>query len=168
METTLRELVYKHSLIDIYNALISISNDLQRDIDCFRGQSKLFFSAHNPSRLPKPIQPPPADILEILETGTETEAPAPVPVPPARTDKDKKEAHKKAIRAKYDENAAKGIAPTSLLTKEALTNWINDGKTYWTIAEETGASDADVSTMAKLHGLQSTLSKIIAGKKQMK
>ena len=116
----------------------------------------------------KPIPPPPADIMEYLETGTELEAPAPVPVPPARTDKDKKEAHKKAIKAKYDENAAKGIAPTSLLTKEALTNWINDGKTYWTIAEETGASDADVSTMAKLHGLQSTLSKIIAGKKQMK
>ena len=88
--------------------------------------------------------------------------------PFARTDKDKKDAHKKAIKEKYEENGAKGIIPTSLLTKEALTEWLNDGKTYWQIAEETGASDADVSTMAKLHGLQSTLSKIIAGKKQIK
>ena len=162
MEATLRELVFKHGIPEVYKSLSFLVLDIERDIKTFRSMSG--------SHTPKPIPPPPADIMEFLETGTEIETEPPVPVPPptTRTHKDKKDAHKKAIKEKYEENGAKGIIPTSLLTKDALTEWLNDGKTYWQIAEETGASDADVSTMAKLHGLQSTLSKIIAGKKQIK
>jgi len=59
---------------------------------------------------------------------------------------------------KRKEQEAKGINPKDLLTKENLKKWyVDDGKTFAFIAREyVGCKDSEVSSAAKLFGLQST------------
>jgi len=59
---------------------------------------------------------------------------------------------------KRKELEEKGISPKTLLTKENLKKWIEEeGRTYSYIAREyTGTRDYDVSTAAKLYGIENT------------
>ena len=58
--------------------------------------------------------------------------------------------------AKRRELEGQGINPTSLLTKENLSTWLSEGKTYSQIArEDVGLREEDVSAAAKKHGLSS-------------
>jgi hypothetical protein len=152
MEQTLKQLIFQNSFTAIYDCLNQIAEDTRHDLE------KISLPLA-PKRKPEFLQVQMPKVLpEIIEFCNE-----PVPKAPAPTNK---EIHKKAVLAKAETLKLAGVQPGSLLTKEALTKWINDGKTYWFIAEETGASDAEVSAMAKAFGLQSTLSKIVAGKKK--
>lgn len=80
----------------------------------------------------------------------------------------KREKHEEIIQKKRADLIQKGVVPSSVLTKENLTAWMKEGKTYWQIAEETGCKDAEVSAAAKSFGLQSTMSKYIIAKRAMK
>jgi hypothetical protein len=151
MEPTLKQLIFSNSFSAVYNCLNEIAEDTRHDLE--KISLPLAPKAKKPERVSTPV---PATI-EFCET-------VPIPKPTTLTNK---EIHKKAVLAKAETLKQSGVVPGSLLTKEALTKWINDGKTYWFIAEETGASDAEVSAMAKAFGLQSTLSKIVAGKKKI-
>jgi hypothetical protein len=150
MEQTLKQLIFQNSFTAIYDCLNEIAEDTRHDLE--KISLPLAPKAKKPERVATPL-PPTIEFCDL-----------PVPKAPALTNK---EIHKKAVLAKAETLKQSGVVPGSLLTKEALTKWINDGKTYWFIAEETGASDAEVSAMAKAFGLQSTLSKIVAGKKKI-
>ena len=80
---------------------------------------------------------------------------------------DKKTHHKMAIDKRVAELRSQGKeAPFPLLTQENMTQWIEkDGLTYWKIAEMTGATDLQVSSVAKMYRLQSNASKMIMFKK---
>jgi hypothetical protein len=98
---------------------------------------------------------------------------APVPEPePEKVVSDKKMAdlskrkmHKEAIAKRKEMLDAQGINGRQLLTADAMKKWIDDGKTYWDIAEQTGVPDTDISVLAKSFGLQSKVSKLIAFKR---
>lgn len=92
----------------------------------------------------------------------------PVQEVPVVNTQDKKKAHKEAVTKKAEEMKAKGVSPMTLLTLNNMKKWIDEGKTYWWIAEETGASDPEVSMMAKQFGLQSNVSKMVGLKKAKK
>lgn len=156
MEFTLKQLILLNSFSAVYAAIHEIAEDMRNDLE------KVSLPLAPRVKKPEPIKPPPPEIIELLESQPSPVSDVPVPDVPAKT---KREIHQKAIQVKAAELKAKGLSANSLLTKEAMTEWIGAGKTYWLIAEETGASDAEVSAMAKLYGLQSTLSKIVAGKK---
>lgn len=67
-----------------------------------------------------------------------------------------KEEQREAVQKKRSELDAKGIKPESLLTKENLENWINQGMSYQRIAREfVGVPDNEVSAIARSFGLQS-------------
>jgi hypothetical protein len=150
MEQTLKQLIFSSSFSAVYVCLNEIAEDMRHDLE------KVSLPLAPRTKKPEPIKPPPPEIIQFLEPEVPSNE-----VPP----KTKKDIHHKAIQAKAVELKAKGISANSLLTKESMSEWIGTGKSYWSIAEETGASDAEVSAMAKLYGLQSTLSKIVAGKK---
>lgn len=82
--------------------------------------------------------------------------------------KKKREKHEADIVSKRKEYESKGIQPESLLTRENLSNWLNEGKTYWEIAEVTGCKDLEISVKAKSFGLQSKMSKFIIAKRAVK
>jgi hypothetical protein len=150
MEPTLKQLIFSNSFSAVFNCLNEIAEDTRHDLEKI---SLPLAPKKKPERASTPI-PPTIEFCEI-----------PVPKAPVATNK---EIHKKAVLAKATELKETGVSPGSLLTKENMSKWIIDGKSYWHIAEETGASDAEVSAMAKVYGLQSILSKIVAGKKQKK
>jgi hypothetical protein len=178
MEQTLKQLIFQNSFAAIYDCLNQIAEDTRHDLEKI---SLPLAPKKKPEKLlvqfpetiefcnepvPKAIVPATfqaSSMVQVQLPKTIEFCNEPVPKAPAPTNK---EIHKKAVSAKAETLKNAGIQPGSLLTKEALTKWINDGKTYWYIAEETGASDAEVSAMAKAFGLQSTLSKIVAGKKK--
>ena len=74
---------------------------------------------------------------------------------------DKKKKHKDAIIAKRNELVQKGIEPSTLLTMNAMKAWLEAGRTYWWIAEETGNPDVEVSAKAKQYGIKSKVSKMV-------
>lgn len=82
--------------------------------------------------------------------------------------KAKREKHEADIAAKRKEYQDKGVDPVSLLTKENLVAWLQQGLTYWQIAEATGCKDAEISAKAKGFGLQSQMSKYIIAKRLAK
>ena len=98
-------------------------------------------------------------------------APTPEPVPEKvvsekkMADLNKKKIHKEAVAKQKEKLDAQGINGRQLLTADAMKKWIDDGKTYWDIAEQTGVPDADISVLAKSFGLQSKVSKLIGLKK---
>jgi len=113
----------------------------------------------------KDILPTPAP------TPTPTPAPAPAPEPEKvvsekkMADLSKKKMHKEAIAKRKEMLDAQGINGRQLLTADAMKKWIDDGKTYWDIAEQTGVPDTDISVLAKSFGLQSKVSKLISFKR---
>ena len=98
-------------------------------------------------------------------------APIPEPVPEKvmqdkkMADLNKRRIHKETIAKQKEKLDAQGINGRQLLTADAMKKWIDDGKTYWDIAEQTGVPDADISVLAKSFGLQSKVSKLIGLKK---
>jgi hypothetical protein len=68
---------------------------------------------------------------------------------------DIKDRHRKAIQDKFEELTAQGVDPNTLLTKESLKRWLDDGKSYNTIAREVGLHESVVSRVAKEFGLES-------------
>lgn len=68
---------------------------------------------------------------------------------------DIKDRHRKAIQDKFEELSGKGVDPNMLLTKESLKTWLDDGKSYNTIAREVGLHESVVSKAAKEFGLES-------------
>jgi len=80
-------------------------------------------------------------------------------------DLNKRRIHKETIAKQKEKLDAQGINGRQLLTADAMKKWIDDGKTYWDIAEQTGVPDADISVLAKSFGLQSKVSKLIGLKK---
>jgi hypothetical protein len=74
--------------------------------------------------------------------------------------------HREEVMKKYNDLVAKGIKPESLLTKENMTKWLNEGMSYMRIArEQVGLPDTQISAMAKQFGLQSDARKYIVMKK---
>jgi hypothetical protein len=59
-------------------------------------------------------------------------------------------------KLKYEENVAKGIEPTTLLTKENLEDWIGvEGYTYAHVAAKiVGCKEEEVSSLAKVFGIK--------------
>ncbi len=113
----------------------------------------------------------PVEIPTVLSPALPNPTPAPPvsPVtPPAVVVEgvDKKIMHKDAILKKRAELTEQNIEGRTLLTEANLKKWIAEGLTYWKIAELTGVWDAEVSALAKSHGLQSTVSKNIIFKKK--
>jgi hypothetical protein len=98
-------------------------------------------------------------------------APVPEPVPEKvvsekkMADLSKKKMHKETVAKRKEVLEAQGINGRQLLTADAMKKWIDDGKTYWDIAEQTGVPDTDISVLAKSFGLQSKVSKLIGLKK---
>jgi len=74
--------------------------------------------------------------------------------------------HREEVMKKYNDLVAKGIKPESLLTKDNMTKWLNEGMSYMRIArEQVGLPDTQISAMAKQFGLQSDARKYIVMKK---
>lgn len=113
---------------------------------------------------PKPVKEkkwtPPVPVVAIPE-------PVPEKVVPEKkmADLNKKKMHKETVAKRKEMLEAQGINGRQLLTADAMKKWIDDGKTYWDIAEQTGVPDIDISVLAKSFGLQSKVSKLIAFKK---
>jgi hypothetical protein len=68
---------------------------------------------------------------------------------------DIKDRHRKAIQEKFEELTAQGVDPNTLITKDSLKSWLDDGKSYNTIAREVGLHESVVSRVAKEFGLES-------------
>jgi hypothetical protein len=100
-----------------------------------------------------------------VATPVSTSIPETTPTPETPVG-DKRVAHKNAILKKREELTKQGINGHSLLSEANLKQWVNDGKTYWKIAEETGVWDAEISSLAKSYGVQSEVSKFIGLKKK--
>lgn len=99
-------------------------------------------------------------IKEVQITGKATEIGV---TPKRRFDKDEQKAE---VLKKKKELEAKGIKPESLLTKENLTKWLEEGMSYQRIAREhVGVSENEVSAVAKTFGLQSNISKFMFARK---
>jgi len=117
------------------------------------------------------IETPP--VKKVVKKTPVPPAPAPTPEPvPEKVvsekkmaDLSKKKMHKEAIAKRKEILEAQGINGRQLLTADTMKKWIDDGKTYWDIAEQTGVPDSDISVLAKSFGLQSKVSKLIAFKK---
>jgi len=148
MDNALKEMVFKYGFRTVHTALIELADIIRRDAEDFQ---KISY----PLAPRREIQPPP-EIIFIPEVKPETPEDA----------KSKKANHSEAISKKRLELEAKGVNPSTLLTVTALSKWINEGKTYWWIAEETGNPDTQVSVMAKQFGLQSQVSKMVLFKKK--
>ena len=105
-------------------------------------QLKVALKREVPAATPAPVTPvvstPP--VLEI------SEAP-----------EDKKTIHRNAIVKKRAELDGQGITGQSLLTETNMKKWIDDGFSYWKIAEQTGVWDAEVSAAAKKFNLKSAV-----------
>jgi len=104
-------------------------------------------------------------VLPPVPAPTPTPAPEKVVSEKKMADLSKKKMHKEAIAKRKEMLEAQGINGRQLLTADAMKKWIDDGKTYWDIAEQTGVPDSDISVLAKSFGLQSKVSKLIAFKK---
>lgn len=77
-----------------------------------------------------------------------------------------KQEHNTTIEKKYAELKGKGINPESLLSKENLEKWLNDGMSYMRISrEKVGLGDKIVSEYAKKYNLKSTITKLKEQKK---
>ena len=77
-----------------------------------------------------------------------------------------KQEHITAIEKKYAELKGKGINPESLLSKENLEKWLNEGMSYMRISrEKVGLADKIVSEYAKKYNLKSTITKLKEQKK---
>jgi len=107
---------------------------------------------------PKPEPKPESKMVIFTNTIENVETPTP--------DLDKRKIHKEVILKKKALLESQGISPSKLLTEEALRKWIADGKSYWTIAEEIGVLDAEISALAKKIGVQSKVSKLAFMKKK--
>ena len=141
-------MVFKYGFRTVHTALMELAEIIRKDAEDFQRISYPL--------APRRTQPPPEIIIIKEEEKTET------PEDP----KTKKALHKEIVEKKNAELFAKGIKANTLLTLNAMSNWIKEGKTYWWIAEETGVSDAEVSAMAKQYGLQSQVSKMVLFKKK--
>jgi len=77
-----------------------------------------------------------------------------------------KQEHNTTIEKKYAELKGKGINPESLLSKENLEKWLNEGMSYMRISrEKVGLADKIVSEYAKKYNLKSTITKLKEQKK---
>lgn len=76
-----------------------------------------------------------------------------------------KEEHREAVNKRRIELENKGINPMNLLTKDNLTNWLNQGYSYQKISRETGVHEGQISALATTHGLRSNISKMVYFKK---
>lgn len=78
-----------------------------------------------------------------------------------RDPKEMKEFQKAAVEAKRKENEAAGLSPSDFLTRENLTQWIEqEGKTYaWVAREKAGCPETQVAAQAQMMGLKSRISK---------
>lgn len=80
--------------------------------------------------------------------------------------KEKMKAHREAIQKRRQELAAQGVIPETQLTEENLKKWIQqERKNYWTIAEETGCNDTDISNIAKSKSIFSEVAMMIRKKR---
>ncbi len=82
------------------------------------------------------------------------------------SEKFSKQKHKEEVLKKRKELEEKGIKPESLLTKENLQKWLEDGLSYMRIArEKVGIPENEISTIAKTLGLQSNVKRYIVNKR---
>ena len=78
---------------------------------------------------------------------------------------EEKRKHKEAVKAKRDELQKQGIRPSSLLTKENLKKWLDQGMSYQRIAREfVGLSETIISHEAEKHGMKSQIAGIMKRK----
>ena len=121
--------------------------------------------------VPPAVKGPPKPVKEKKWTPPVPVAAVPEPVPekvvPEKkmADLNKRKIHKETVAKQKEKLDAQGINGRQLLTADAMKKWIDDGKTYWDIAEQTGVPDTDISVLAKSFGLQSKVSKLIGLKK---
>jgi hypothetical protein len=78
---------------------------------------------------------------------------------------EEKRIHKETVKKKHDELVSQGIKPSSLLTKENLTKWLGEGKSYQRIAREhVGLNETIISHTASRYGLSSQIAGIMRRK----
>ena len=71
---------------------------------------------------------------------------------------EEKRNHKDAVRTKREELQKQGIRPSSLLTKENLKKWLDQGMSYQRIArEKVGLNETIISQEAEKHGMKSQI-----------
>lgn len=145
IQKELRNLLVCYGVEKVNMGWVSLLTDLEAQIKNFRKREE-------PVEVPTVISP-----VSALPVSTAAVAVEGV---------DKKTAHKNAILKKRAELTEQKVEGRTLLTEASMKKWIAEGLTYWKIAELTGVWDAEVSTIAKNFGLQSTVSKTIAFKKK--
>lgn len=106
--------------------------------------------------------------LEAPKANPVVEPLKPVVDVPKEEQTDKKAKHIAVLLAKRKELEEKEENPEDYLTEERLTQWINEGKSYWDIAELTGCPDALVSSTCRVFNLKSQAAQRIAQLKSMK
>ena len=155
IEHTLRSLWIMHGFQVVHSVYHELLDGMLKDLKQI--------SEGKPKAEPKPEPVPEEKKVIQFKNTIET-----IPEPVVQDSKTKKANHKQLVQTKQEEMKKKGIEPSTLLTLTSMKKWIDEGRTYWWISEETGASDQEVSVMAKQFGLQSNASKMIGIKKAKK
>jgi hypothetical protein len=161
LERTLRGLLIEHGVGKVNMAWVGLLTTLETQLK----------DVLHPEVKPKPAI---AVLLNTLEApkGLKISPAKPEPVAPVKVvsekkmaDLNKKKIHKEMIAKRKEMLEAQGITTLQLLTADAMKKWIDEGQTYWDIAEQTGVQDAEISMLAKSYGLQSKVSKKYWSKK---
>ena len=115
-----------------------------------------------PQELPQEVvQELPQEVVQELPTENKFRSPTEI-----------KEFQRLAVEKKHAELQAIDVSAASILTKENLKKWVEEGgNTYaWVAREKAGVPESEVAAIAKSHGIVSKISKrrgvIIAQKKR--
>ena len=169
LERTLRALWVEYGLQQLNMAYVNMLTTMETQLKELR----------SPPVLPKPqtvvlmnsIDTPTDPKVVVKKKTPSVPAPVPAPVPEKVTDEkkmadlNKRKIHKETVAKRKELLEGQGINGRQMLTQDAIKKWLDEGKTYWDIAEQTGVPDADISVLAKSFGLQSKVSKKYWSKK---
>ena len=169
LERTLRALWVEYGLQQLNMAYVNMLTTMETQLKELR----------SPPVLPKPqtvvlmntIDTPTDPKVVVKKKTPSVPAPVPAPVPEKVTDEkkmadlNKRKIHKETVGKRKELLEGQGINGRQMLTQDAIKKWLDEGKTYWDIAEQTGVPDADISVLAKSFGLQSKVSKKYWSKK---
>ena len=175
LQRTLRALWVEYGLQELNMAYVNMLTTMETQLKELR----------SPPVLPKPqtvvltntIDTPTGPKVVVKKTTPSVPVPAPAPVPALASipekvtdekkmaDLNKRKIHKETVAKRKELLEGQGINGRQMLTQDAIKKWLDEGKTYWDIAEQTGVPDADISVLAKSFGLQSKVSKKYWSKK---
>lgn len=162
LEHDLRQMFIEYGPSQVMAMWNSILTDFRLALQDFDNQYK-----HKPNPVPtitlknEIVEPITNPKLQDLKPKAKLEN-----TPDKDAQKEKMKAHREAIQKRRQELAAQGVIPETLLTEENLKKWIQqERKNYWTIAEETGCNDTDISNIAKSKSIFSEVAMMIRKKR---